>query len=125
MPLSEHEQRLLEEMERSLYRNDADFVATVNPRRGRPNYTAVVLGVLLGVVGIATLVLGVVFNLTIVGMLGFVVMLAGVLVAVTPSRRLGPAPAEDAGTKPKRGRSGSGFMESLNERWDRRQEGRD
>jgi len=125
MPLSEHEQRLLEEMERSLYRNDADFVATVSPRRGRLSYTAIVLGVLLGVAGIATLVLGVVFNITIVGMLGFVVMLAGVLVAVTPSKRAGSAPVDIADRKPKRGRSGAGFMDSLNDRWDRRQEGRD
>ena len=29
MPLSEQEQRLLEEMERSLYQNDSDFVARV------------------------------------------------------------------------------------------------
>ena len=35
MPLSEQEQRLLEEMERSLYHNDADFVATVGKRGGR------------------------------------------------------------------------------------------
>jgi hypothetical protein len=125
MPLSEHEQRLLEEMERSLYRNDADFVATVNPRRGRPNYTAVVIGVLLGVAGIATLVLGVIFNITILGMLGFIVMLAGVLVAVTPSRRAN-APADDLPpSSPKRGRSNSSFMDSLNDRWDRRQEGRE
>ena len=35
MPLSEQEQRLLDEMERSLYHNDADFVATVGAARGR------------------------------------------------------------------------------------------
>ncbi|WP_375389251.1 DUF3040 domain-containing protein, partial [uncultured Amnibacterium sp.] len=29
MPLSEQEQRLLDEMERSLYHGDADFVASV------------------------------------------------------------------------------------------------
>ena len=46
MPLSEQEQRLLEEMERSLYNNDSDFVATVGNRGGRPNYTLVVVGVL-------------------------------------------------------------------------------
>ncbi|MET0713865.1 MAG: DUF3040 domain-containing protein, partial [Mycetocola sp.] len=32
MPLSEQEQRLLDEMERNLYRNDADFVSTVGDR---------------------------------------------------------------------------------------------
>ena len=48
MPLSEQEQRLLDEMERSLYHNDADDVTTVGARRGRPNYTAVALGILAG-----------------------------------------------------------------------------
>jgi len=43
MPLSEQEQRLLDEMERNLYRNDADFVAAVSGR-GRPNYRSIVLG---------------------------------------------------------------------------------
>ena len=51
MPLSEHEQRLLEEMERSLYQNDADFVAKVGGRRGKPAYRTIVLGILLAIVG--------------------------------------------------------------------------
>ena len=50
MPLSEQEQRLLEEMERSLYHNDADFVAGPSGRHGRPTYTMIVTGVLVGVV---------------------------------------------------------------------------
>ena len=52
MPLSEHEQRLLEEMERSLYRNDADFVATVSGRRGKPNYRWIVGGSLIAIAGL-------------------------------------------------------------------------
>ena len=55
MPLSEQEQRLLEEMERNLYQNDADFVATVSQRRGKPNYTIVAVGVLVVLAGIAAL----------------------------------------------------------------------
>ncbi|MEO5919865.1 MAG: DUF3040 domain-containing protein, partial [Pseudolysinimonas sp.] len=53
MPLSEHEQRLLDEMERSLYHNEADDVTTVGGGRARPNYTAIALGIIAGVVGIA------------------------------------------------------------------------
>ncbi len=72
MPLSEQEQRLLEEMERSLYQNDADFVATVSRSRGRPNYT-----LLVGRCarsrwpGVATLIIGVVMRQPLVGVLGF------------------------------------------------------
>ncbi len=91
MPLSEQEQRLLEEMERSLYQNDADFVATVNPRRGKPNYTVLAIGVLIAVVGVVALLGGVIIHQPIVGVLGFVVMFVGVLLAVAPPRRRGSA----------------------------------
>ena len=130
MPLSEQEQRLLEEMERSLYQNDADFVATVNPRRGRPNYTILVIGALIGVLGIATLVAGVVLALPIVGILGFVVMFVGVLLAVAPPRRFTTGPVKES-TAPSAGspagarQNGSSFMDRLNERWDQRQQGQD
>ena len=130
MPLSEQEQRLLEEMERNLYKNDADFVATVGGAgRGRPNYRAIVLGVLLAVAGAGALIGGVASQILIVGVLGFDLMFVGVLVAITPSKRTtstnplsattGPAGASPA-SKPR-----GGFMDRLNERWDRRQEGRD
>jgi len=86
MPLSEQEQRLLEEMERSLYHNDADFVAGGAGRHGRPTYTTIVTGILIGVVGVATLVAGVVVRLPIIGVLGFVLMFAGALIVLTPPR---------------------------------------
>lgn len=121
MPLSEQEQRLLEEMERSLYQNDADFVATVNPRRGKPNYTVLAIGVLVAVLGIATLVAGVIVQLSFVGVLGFAIMFVGVLLAVTPPRSSTPAPrARSRSRQP----GSSRFMDSLNERWDKRQDGR-
>ena len=60
MPLSEHEQRLLDEMERSLYHSEADDVTTVGGGRARPNYTAIALGIIAGVIGIALLLVGVV-----------------------------------------------------------------
>jgi hypothetical protein len=129
MPLSEQEQRLLEEMERNLYKNDADFVATVGGSgRGRPNYRAIVIGVLLAVAGAGALIGGVASQILIVGVLGFALMFVGVLVAITPSKR-GAAAAPPAGPASASARPGprarSGFMDRLNERWDRRQEGRD
>ncbi len=126
MPLSEQEQRLLEEMERSLYQNDADFVATVTPRRGRPNYTVMVVGILVGVLGVAALVTGVIVRQPIIGVLGFVVMFAGVLIAVAPPRRAGAAPAPRQAPSRRGAPSGtSSFMKNLNDRWDKRQDDRD
>jgi hypothetical protein len=125
MPLSEQEQRLLEEMERNLYRNDADFVHAVGGVRGRrPNYRAIVLGVLPAVAGVGALIAGVAMQLLIVGIIGFALMFAGVLIAITPSKRgiVPAAPAEPTASAKAR-RSGGGFMDRLNDRWDRRQDG--
>ncbi|WP_127793251.1 DUF3040 domain-containing protein [Agromyces sp. LHK192] len=126
MPLSEQEQRLLDEMERNLYRNDADFVAAVSGR-GRPNYRSIVLGVLLAVVGIGGLIAGVALQLLVVGIIGFAVMFVGVLLAITPSKRGATAAQAGPAARPatSRGAEHSGFMDRLNERWDRRQDGSD
>jgi hypothetical protein len=101
MPLSEQEQRLLEEMERNLYRNDADFVHAVGGVRGRrPNYRAIVLGVLLAVAGVGALIAGVALNILIIGIVGFALMFAGVLIAITPGKSGAAAPAPSFRTAP-------------------------
>jgi hypothetical protein len=130
MPLSEQEQRLLEEMERSLYQNDSDFVARVTRRQGRPTYTAITVGVLIGLVGVGVIVLGLVIKQPLIGVLGFVVMLGGVLFALRPGGRTPTArparsgtsgPAARRGTaRPARGSSGGSFLDRMNERWDKR-----
>ncbi len=125
MPLSEHEQRLLEEMERNLYQNDADFVATVSGRRGKPNYSLVVVGALLAVAGVAALVAGVIVQQPIIGVVGFALMLGGVLLVITPGRS---SEATASSGSPTAGRSSraprSSWMTTMTERWERRQDER-
>jgi len=124
MPLSEQEQRLLEEMERSLYHNDAEFVASVGGTRLRPNYRSIVLGVLAGVVGIATLVAGVAVQQLWLGIVGFIIMFGGVLLAITPGRSVRAVrPPSGQSRRPAPARKQQGFMDKLNDRWDRRQDG--
>ena len=118
MPLSEHEQRLLDEMERSLYHNEADDVTTVGGGRARPNYTAIALGIIAGVVGIALLLVGVISRLPVIGLIGFAVMFAGALLAIAPPRRLSIDRRRPSG-----GTRKPSFMDSLNDRWDRRSGG--
>lgn len=130
MPLSEHEQRLLEEMERSLYHNDADFVATVSSRSGRPNYRRIALGALIALAGIVAIVTGIMIKQPLVGMLGFIVILGGALLALSSSRSGGSGSFTGSGDVPGasatgKTRAGGGFMDRMNERWDRRQDGRD
>ena len=125
MPLSEQEQRLLEEMERSLYHNDADFVASVGVTRLRPNYRSIVVGVLLAVLGIGALIAGVALSQLWLGIVGFALMFTGVLVAITPGKSVRgfPGPPQ-AGRSPTPKSSEQGFMNRMNDRWDRRQDGR-
>ncbi|HEU5222950.1 MAG TPA: DUF3040 domain-containing protein [Candidatus Lumbricidophila sp.] len=126
MPLSEQEQRLLDEMERNLYRNEADVVAPRAPRA--TNARRVVVGCLLAVVGIVVLVLGVSTQLLIVGVGGFALMFVGVLMALTQPVSGHPADAfaGPAGGVAQGGRTGArrGFMDRMNDRWDRRQDER-
>lgn len=123
MPLSEHEQRLLEEMERNLYKNEADVVNTSDFRR-TPNYTAIAVGVLMGLVGIATMVVGVSLDITLVGVLGFGVLFAGVMVAVAiPGSSSEGSSSGRSAPKGKTPATSSSFMDRLNERWERRERG--
>ncbi|MBF4462531.1 MULTISPECIES: DUF3040 domain-containing protein [unclassified Rathayibacter] len=128
MPLSEHEQRLLDEMERNLYQNDADFVAAVGKGRGGTNYRALVLGILLAIVGLGVLVAGVIVHVPLVGVGGFAVMLVGVVVALRPGAQGADEPptAPGVASKPRSAgaRQGSRFMDRLNDRWDNRGDGR-
>lgn len=126
MPLSEHEQRLLEEMERNLYQNDADFVATVSGRRGKPNYRLVVIGALLAVAGVAALVAGVIVQQPVIGVIGFALMLGGVLLVISPGRgsetSTSPTSSGSAGRPTRAARSS--WMTTMTERWERRQDER-
>lgn len=119
MALSEREQRLLEEMERNLYQNEADVLTTLGQSRRAPNYTAIVIGVVVAVAGIGLMIAGVNADLTWLGIVGFAVLFTGVMVAVAvPGPELKLTPGSAGGKKP----TGS-LMDRLNERWERRQGG--
>jgi hypothetical protein len=93
MPLSEHEQRLLDQIERELYAEDPKFASTVRGTRlRRPARRRRIQGIALFVVGVALLVLGVVVpqfrvaDIPLISVLGFLVMFFGVMLAVTSIR---------------------------------------
>ncbi|MGO1506658.1 MAG: DUF3040 domain-containing protein [Microbacteriaceae bacterium] len=129
MPLSEQEQRLLDEMERHLLHNDADIVSAPSGDRAL-SYRNLVYGAVLLLVGIGALVAGVALGgqlgpvaSIIIGVVGFVAMLGGVILAATPVRRNGPTRPAKSGPA-KAPENPSSFMDRMNDRWDRRQDGR-
>lgn len=137
MPLSEHEQRLLEQMERALYAEDPKFASSLRGKDPRSHYRRRVLLALIGfVVGIVLLMTGLVAQNVLVSVLGFVTMLGCAFLAVTSYRGATAAAAlgvvdgvavrapRPTGRRPKAGRNqhGPGFMARLEERWNRRRD---
>jgi hypothetical protein len=92
VPLSEHEQRLLNEIEQALYAEDPKFVSSVRSARPR-NRTRLLL--LLSVVGVVAGLAVVVIALatwTLLGVVGFVLIVASIVCAASALR--GPAPSD-------------------------------
>ena len=143
MPLSEEELRLLEQMERALVAEDPKLASTMRGsklrhRQRRRAYIAAGAFVL----GVVVLMTGAITSQTIVGIVGFVMMLGAAYVALTSWR--GQAPAQEGetsvdphapftlidggrsgkrGPKSPRGRQSHGsMMERFEERWRRRRD---
>jgi hypothetical protein len=121
MALSEREQRLLEEMERNLYDNEADVVTTLGVRPV-PNFRAIVVGAVVAVIGLITMIAGVSQDITILGILGFVVLFSGVMVAVAIPGKPLETSAKNGSARSTPGGNGN-FMNQLNDRWERRTNG--
>lgn len=132
MPLSEHEQRLLEQMERALYAEDPKFASSLRSSRGgRASRGHAALGVLAVLAGLGLLIAGVATTVIALGVVGFVAMLIG-CVLVYAAFRAGPAAGQEEATTEgpqapgAQGSSnapdGSGFMDRMEDRWRRRSE---
>jgi hypothetical protein len=91
MPLSEHEQRLLEQIERALYAEDPKFASTVRGGRLRkPSRRRRIQGIAVFTAGLVMLVVGVAVTalrefgpFPIVSVIGFLLMLGGTMLAVS------------------------------------------
>jgi hypothetical protein len=131
MPLSEHEQRMLEQIEKALYAEDPKFAHSVRARDPRVHYRRrVILAVIGFLLGVGLLVAGVIIKYIPMGVAGFLVMLTCAMWALTSWRHMtglgpqrGPAATPKSRSRSRRQPTGQGFMERLEERWRRRQEG--
>ena len=137
MPLSEHEQRLLEQMERALYAEDPKFATSLRGKDPRSSFRRRILLTAVGfVLGVVLLMTGLVAQLVVVSVVGFLAMLASAFFAVTGYRAMTTAtqlgvvegsavraPQAVARARKARRRSqGEGFMARIEERWNRRRE---
>ena len=142
MPLSEHEQRMLDEIESALYAEDPKFASAVRGRHvWAPNARRRLQALVILLVGLAMLIVGVavpvlrIGGFPVVSLVGFIVMFAGAVMMMlgTPwGRHDHAAPAagggsagggnrkmSKAGKTPKPKRQGS-FAERMEERFRKR-----
>jgi hypothetical protein len=123
MPLSDHEQRLLEQMERQLYADDPKLASTLRGSgRSLRSRHRLLLGVLGVAGGMALLVAGAASQLWPLGVAGFLVMLGGGWWAST-GWQSGPEAASASPKQTSKSPQRSGFMTRIEERWDRRRDG--
>lgn len=127
MPLSEHEQRLLEQIERALYAEDPKFATAVRARDLRSHYRLrMIRSAVAFVAGLVLLFAGVISRIVPLGVLGFLVMLGALLFGLTSWQRLtghrDAPPTRRSSDRSKQTRTS--VMDRLEERWKRRWEER-
>ena len=123
VPLSEHEQRLLEQIERALYAEDPKFASTVRGgrlrkptrRRRLQGVGLFILGLVLLVVGVAVPQLWLASSFPVLSVVGFLVMLGGAVLAVTSVGQAGK-PGQPKEAEPDKNR----FTGRMEERFRRR-----
>jgi Protein of unknown function (DUF3040) len=125
VPLSEHEQRQLEQIEQALYAEHPRFARAVRSSDPRVHYRRRVTQAAIGfLIGVGALVAGVATKEYWIGVAGFVVMLACSMWALRSYRHMAGI-ASGRGLVKERHPSkpaSPGVMERIEERWRRRQE---
>jgi Flp pilus assembly protein TadB len=132
VPLSEHEQRQLEQIEQALYREDPKFGRLVRSSDPRVHYKRKLVQAFIGIViGAGLVAAGVVTRHIYMDAAGAVVLVLSLLWAVVNWRqhaartRKARSRAKAHDRRRPSGGGRTGLMERLEERWRRRQEGGD
>ena len=131
MPLSDHEQRQLEQIEQALYREDPKFGRLVRSSDPRVHYKRKLVQALIGIlIGGGALAAGVVTHRVYLEAAGGAVLLLSLLWAIVSWRRHAARVRPAKVSQPRAVASGqlrpgwrARMMERMEERWRRRQEG--
>jgi hypothetical protein len=92
VPLSEHEQRLLDEIEQALYAEDPKFASSVRSARARHRLRSSVLLCVLGViVGLGLVLIGLLANIVALSVVGFVLLVGSCGYGIQSLRHRSPA----------------------------------
>jgi Protein of unknown function (DUF3040) len=135
VPLSEHEQRQLEQIEQALYADHPRLAKAMRAKDPKVHYRRRLVQSCAGfIVGVGAVVAGVLLKHPWLDIVGFVIMVASSAWAITSYRRMAGVTVErrprgdrDRGRGRGRKQAGpaapnTGMMDRLEERWRRRQE---
>lgn len=126
MPLSEYEQRVLEQLEHDLGADPKLGHAMQRSHKSRAHLTWAVFGV---IGGLAVVLAGAMTQLTLLGVAGFAIMLAAAVWGITGGNKApaaakagakNSAPAGSAGAA--KAKDGKGFMGRVEDRFERRRD---
>lgn len=110
MALSDHERKLLAEMEAALEQEDPRLLSTLTGKARTRQGSRALLGLSILVVGLLVLISGLIAKVTVVGVIAFLISLSGLLLLIT-NLKVSGTPVRVK--KP-------GWGGNLEQRWDRR-----
>jgi len=114
MGLSDHERKVLAEMEAALGKEDPKLLSTLTGKARTKQSSRALLGAAVLVIGLLLLISALVAKATLIGVAAFLLSLTGLILILTNlSMKL-------SGKNGSRRAKGPGWGSSLNERWDRR-----
>ncbi|MCU1601884.1 MAG: hypothetical protein JWO22_2593 [Frankiales bacterium] len=136
MPLSEHEQRLLDQIERALYAEDPKFATTVRSTDLRTHMRRRIIRMsVLFAIGFIAMLVGVIVQTVWISVAGFVVALGAMFLGANAYKRMNGGPAlrsvdgpsratRSKSSKASKSKSDGSAKDRLEERWRKRWEER-
>lgn len=120
MPLSDREQRILEEIEKTLYKEDPGFAEDVEKGSARHDRRKAQLGAALTVAGFMTLILFFITSAVLIGVVAFGAMVAGIVMVVGSLRSRFSEDPDRVGFNEKFGSLARSWEERLRDRYRKR-----
>jgi ethanolamine utilization microcompartment shell protein EutS len=115
MALSEHEKRLLDQMEAALLTEDPKLATTLSGTKMPIARNRSLLAIALLALGLATIFGGLIAKVTLIGVIGFLVALSGLILLISSVGAV-----TKAVNSPRSPRKGFGLSDRLEKRWDER-----
>jgi hypothetical protein len=130
VPLSEHEQRQLEQIEQALYAEHPRLARAMRAKDPKVHYRRRVIQAAIGfVIGVGAVAAGFYLKYNWLAAIGFAIMIVSSIWAVASYRRMAGIVTDRGQHRDRRDRrapkaaANTGLMDRIEERWRRRQEG--